>query len=159
MSDALAILRSNTPEHIVRFAESYSSHLDAAAAAESVGMPGQARALMSDRRTLTYMQALSGHLRETYAAIRHETIGMLVSLATYDPARALSPGGGWIPFAQWPTELRMSVTDIEFTEEGDLKKVRFSKRLDAIGMLLDLTGDRVAQVAESRQMVVFESQD
>lgn len=114
---------------------------------------------MRDRRTLTYLQALSGHLRETYAAVRHEAIGMLVALASYDPGAALAPGGGWLPFSQWPTDLRMSVTDIEFTEDGEMKKVKFSRRLDAVQLLLDLTGDKVAQIAEARHTVVFESQE
>jgi hypothetical protein len=132
--------------------------LDATAAALDIGAPGQERALMQDKRTLVYLGALCGQLRETHAELRAHMVGMLSHMALYDPGVALS-SVGWLPFEQWPQSLRMCVEHIELHESGAIKKVKFTRRLDVIAMLLALTGDahQVAR-AQARTRVIFEQE-
>lgn len=155
MDDALAILRNTTPERCVRFAELYMVDLDAAKAAAQVGAPGQERALMGDRRTLTYISALCGQMREVHAELRAHMVGMLSHMALYDPKGAIK-SGMWLPFDEWPDTLRMCVEAITFHESGSIKSVKFTRRLDVIHMLLQLTGDVSATIKSKNTRVVFE---
>ena len=139
----------------MRFAERYMVDLNAAQAAVEVGAPGQERALMADRRTLTYISALCGQLREVHAELRSHMVGMLSHMALYDPRGAIK-NGTWLPFDEWPDSLRMCVEGITFHESGGIKSVKFTRRLDVITLLLQLTGDVPTQIKNKHTRVVFE---
>jgi hypothetical protein len=155
--DALSTLRNAMPERLSRFADRYMVDLDAQAAAVAVGAPGEARTLLSDRRVLTYIGALCGQLRNTHAELRSQMVGMLTHMALYDPAGAIGPAG-WLPFEQWPANLRMCVESLTFHESGALKQVKWVRRLDVIDRLLALTGSVDKSILPRYAKVVFESE-
>lgn len=157
MSDQLAVLRNSIPERLVRFAERYMCDLDAPAAAAHVGAPGQAGELMRDRRTLVYLSALAGHIRSTNEELRAHMVGLLTHMALYDPAGAMG-AVGWLPFAEWPQELRMCVEGLELYDSGAIKKVKWVKRLDVVQLLLQLTGHVPSAAVAKQPRVVFEAQ-
>ena len=156
-SDQLVALRESTPERIWRFCEALlaDTDCDVKAAAIVAGAPGQARDLMSDRRTLVLLGAMRGELRATNASLRHELVAMLARMATMDPGDAMLRGGEIKDVLDMPQEVRMCIESIEITPAGGVK-VRFSKRLDAIKLLFTLFGDLDApQVAGGTARVVF----
>lgn len=156
-TDALAILHNTLPAGLCAFAELYLAGADPAEAAAQVGAPGQARALLSDRRTLSYLaaKAAPGLVQRD---IRAATVGMLAQMSVYDPASAMGPVG-WLPFGEWPPQLRMCVESVELHESGAVKRVKFTKRLDVIELLLRLTGDVGRRVSPTRAKVVFEVEE
>lgn len=155
--DQLALLRSTIPERLLRFAEVYLATLDAAHAAQEVGAPGQERNLLSDRRVLMYISAVCGHTRENNAHVRAQVVGMLAQMAVYDPASALGPAG-WAPFSEWPPALRMCVEGLELHESGAVKRVKFTRRLDVIKLLLDMTGSIGPALQAKHGRVVYEQE-
>lgn len=155
--DQLSVLRNTMPERLIRFADLYLVHLDAARAALDVGAPGQERALMADRRTLMYISAVCGHLRENNAHVRAQIVGMLAQMAVYDPKGALGVGG-WLPFDQWPDALRMCVEGLELHESGQVRKVKFTRRLDVVKLLLELTGSIGPTLNAKHGGVIFEQE-
>lgn len=163
MSDALALLRETVPERIWLFAESLlgSADLDVHAAAIAAGAPGQARALLEDRRTLVVLGALRNDLRETNKHLRHRLVGMLARMATFDPADAFEADGVTLrTISKMPVELRMSL-DVVSRPDGSVN-IKFSakSRLEAIKLLFTLFGDidsPQAQLGTAR--VVFRGRD
>ncbi len=112
---------------------------------------------MADRRVLTYLGALCGHMRESNAQVRAQMVGMLAHMALYDVKDALGPLG-WLPMAEWPDQLRMCVEGFELDTNGALKRVKFTRRLDVIKLLLDMTGSIGPVLTARHARVVFEAE-
>lgn len=153
--DAIAMMRNTMPERLVRFADRYLVDLDARAAAESVGAPTQAQALMRDPRTLAYISAVCGALRRVHADLRAQMVGLLTQMALYDPKGAIGPTG-WLPLDQWPDNLRACVEGLTFYESGQIKSVKWVRRLDVVDRLLALTGGVDRRIERHHASVVFE---
>lgn len=156
--DQLSMLRGSMPDRLAQFTDRYLVHLNAAQAAAEVGAPGQERTLLSDRRVLLYISAWCGHQRQNNAQVRAQMVGMLAQMASHDLKGAISPLGVWLPFHEWPDALRMCVEGIELHESGAVKKVKLTRRLDVLKMLLDLTGSIGPTMKASHARVIFEEE-
>jgi hypothetical protein len=156
--DALVLLREQTPERIVRFCEALLSDasLDLGAAAVVAGAPGQGRALLEDRRTLVLLGAMRGELRETHRTLRHQLVGLLAQMSTFDPADAFGPDGATVKsIHEMPPEVRMALDSVSTRPDGTVQ-IKFSKRLDALKLLFTLFGDiDTPQAALGTARVVF----
>lgn len=162
MSDALSLLRETVPERIWKFCETLlgSADLDVHAAAAAAGAPGQARALLEDRRSLVVLGALRNDLRETNKNLRHQLVGMLARMATFDPADAfVVDGQSFKNIHAMPPEIRAAIEKVKIKPSGEME-IAFCKRLDAIKLLFTLFGDidsPQAQLGTAR--VVFRGRD
>lgn len=154
--DQIALLRSTMPDRLTRFCDRYLMHLDAAQAASEVGAPGQERTLLADRRVLQLISAVCGHVRENNAHVRAAMVGMLARMALWDVKDIVAPVGGFLPVNEWPDQVRMCVEQLDLDANGAIKRVRFTKRLDVMKMLLDLTGTMPAQLSAAHGRVIFE---
>lgn len=158
-TDTLAVLRETIPERLVTFAETYLSNgLDAAAAAHACGAPGQQRTLLTDRRTLSYLAAMTGQIRAANADVRTQIVGLLAQMALFDPAGAVRAGSLQLrSMEEMPANVRMCIEGWEVKADGSFK-VKFVRRLDVIRLLLEMTGDvgPVAHGNASGVRVVFE---
>jgi hypothetical protein len=149
MNDALALLKDTVPERIWRFTEALleDKDMDPRAAAIAAGAPGQHRALMEDRRFLVLFGAMQNDLRATHNTLRHQLVGMLGRMATFDPRKAFAPDGLTLKNVHdIPDDVAAAIESVQIKPSGEMY-IKFSKRVDAIKILFALFGDLDSQVA------------
>lgn len=140
--DPRAVIDVTVPAYIISFAERLMSDPDmnASRAAEAVGKPGQAKALLADRRTQMCLASIGGELRDSYRSMRHAMVGLVAKLCIYDVADAFTHIGTPKLIHDVPVELRAAIQGIKTRPDGSME-YKFVSRLEALKLFFTLFGD------------------
>jgi hypothetical protein len=141
-ADALEVLRTQVPHRLFRFAEHLAAdpEMDLARAAAAVGAPGKGVELMKDARTARVLCAIIGNDTEALKDQRRQTLLMLATMISFDPALAFDQFNKPLPIHEIPPEVRACIKAYETKPDGSTK-ITFSSRLEAIKLMLAHFGD------------------
>lgn len=109
-------------------------------AAQTIGKPGEHKALLADRRTQLALATIGGELRESFKDMRRGAVVMLARMLAFDPRAAFSSAGQMLPPAQWSDEVAMAVESYKQKTDGTIE-VKFAKRLDVLELFFRVMGD------------------
>jgi hypothetical protein len=158
-SDALAVLRSQTPAKVWAFAEAWAADPDLRPgnAANAIGELSPTE-FLRDPRTHRAMSAILATDRDALQDTRRAGIMMLSALCGYDPAEAFDRFGEALNIHDMPPEVRSAIVAYEKRSDGSVK-IRFSSRIDALRLLFahfgDLPPEGVTVNAAAGATVVF----
>ena len=141
-TDALEVLRTQVPHRLFRFAEHLAAdpEMSLERAAQAVGAPGKGTELMRDARTARVLCAIIGSDTEALKDQRRQTLLMLATMISFDPAEAFDKFNKPLPIHEIPPAVRACIKSYELKPDGSTK-VTFTSRLDAIKLMLAHFGD------------------